>query len=278
MSALKQHPLSARFPAMEEEEFNDLVKDIKSRGLKHSIILHENMVADGWHRLRACEKAGVKPIFSTYGKDDIEEHTWSTNFYRRHLSTGARALLVVERSEWQKIGRPISGTNVPPTNEEMANEAKTSTRVIKEAKQVAERGSEALKDAVKDDKVSVHAAAKATKLPKAKQVKAAKEIKEKKPKPEKAPKVESVTKEKHSELADKYNELVDRNKELATEMENLTAIQDGDAAKQMKKLQALLDQANRSRDEAMNKAAALQKQNKYLEGELKKLGWKRDKP
>lgn len=104
------------------------------------------------------------------------------------------------------------------------------------------------------------------------------EPKERKPKPAKAPKVESVTKEKHSELADKYNELVDRNKELATEMENLTAIQDGDAAKQMKKLQALLDQANRSRDEAMNKAAALQKQNKFLEGELKKLGWKRDKP
>ena len=185
MSALKQHPLSARFPAMESDEFDALVSDIKSKGLKHAIVLHDKMVVDGWHRLRACEKAGIKPIFTTYGKDDVEEYTWSMNFHRRHLSAGARAMLVVERSEWQKSGRPETGRIRPLTNEEMANEAQLGTSAIKEAKQIKANGSEALKDAVKADEISIHKAAEvATSTPKAKQVRAAKE---KKPKPEKPP-------------------------------------------------------------------------------------------
>ena len=53
---LQQHPLSAAFPAMPDEEFQALKDSIESIGVQNPIVLFEGMVLDGWHRYRAAKE------------------------------------------------------------------------------------------------------------------------------------------------------------------------------------------------------------------------------
>ena len=52
---MQQHPLSAAFPAMPDDEFRELVEDIRANGQLEPGIVLDDMVLDGWHRYRACE-------------------------------------------------------------------------------------------------------------------------------------------------------------------------------------------------------------------------------
>ena len=58
---MKQHPLSAAFPAMDAEEFSELVEDVRKNGLRTPILIMDGMVLDGWHRYTACRAAGMTP-------------------------------------------------------------------------------------------------------------------------------------------------------------------------------------------------------------------------
>ena len=49
-----QHPLSAAFPAMTPEEFQELKDSIENIGVQNPITLLDGMVIDGWHRYSAC--------------------------------------------------------------------------------------------------------------------------------------------------------------------------------------------------------------------------------
>lgn len=294
MIIMKQHRYSAEFPSMSAEHFALFKADIEKNGQVEFITAFEGKILDGWHRYQACTELGLTPKLKEFRGKDAISFVESVNIHRRHLQDESqRAMIAVGLNKW----RPRGGQTNPPvggitekTAEELAAKADVGTRTIERAKVVHEEGSKELKEAVKEGEITLRKAVEIAELPKVEQkaaIKEAKEPKAKKPKPEKkpkaakkvaAPKVATVTKEKHDALIAKYDELLEEHKDMATEVENLSTVKDGDSAKQMKKLQALLDQANRSRDEAVNKAAALQKQNKYLEAELKKLGWKRAKP
>jgi hypothetical protein len=69
-AALKQHALSAAFPAMHAEDLSSLTDDIAVNGLRQRIVLFEGQVLDGWHRLSACGAAGVPPEFVEFEGDD----------------------------------------------------------------------------------------------------------------------------------------------------------------------------------------------------------------
>ena len=61
-----QHPISpyARiFPDMAPAGFKRLVDDVGRQGLLEPVALLNLEVVDGYHRLRACEEAGVEPHF-----------------------------------------------------------------------------------------------------------------------------------------------------------------------------------------------------------------------
>ena len=50
---LKQHPLSAVFPAMTDAVFAEFRADIAQNGLREPITIFEKQVLEGWHRYRA---------------------------------------------------------------------------------------------------------------------------------------------------------------------------------------------------------------------------------
>jgi len=179
--ALQQHPLSAAFPAMPEQELAALALDIEEHGQREPGVLYEGMVLDGWHRYLACDKAGVEFEAVEFDGDDPVAFVLSKNLHRRHLSASQRAAAVVAASNWKPRGRPAEKMgNFSAADEksisakDMARVAEVSERTIKEAKAAHAAG---LGEEVKAGKVSAHVAAEVAKLPKAKREKAVEAIK-----------------------------------------------------------------------------------------------------
>lgn len=96
------HPAANLFPLIEGPEFDELVQDIKTKGLRQPIILtHDRTVlVDGRNRYRACDAAGVDPVFETlserYTEQMILDLIVSENIRRRHLSPGQLAMLAAD--------------------------------------------------------------------------------------------------------------------------------------------------------------------------------------
>lgn len=160
---LMQHPLSAAFPAMSAEEFQELKDDIEANGQRDPVVVLDEMVLDGWHRYRACNELllPIKQIVLSPDEDPVA-FVLSHNLKRRHMTASQRAAAVVECSKWAPSGRP---KNLAPgakfaTNKEMAATAGTSERTISDAK-VAEKAG--LGPEVKSGKLTAKkAAARAT--------------------------------------------------------------------------------------------------------------------
>lgn len=96
------HPFADAFPLIEGEEFEELVNDIKTHGLRQPIVLNHDrtVLIDGRNRYRACMAAGVDPVFETlperYTEAMILDYIVSANVERRHLNAGQRALIALE--------------------------------------------------------------------------------------------------------------------------------------------------------------------------------------
>jgi protein gp37 len=96
------HPVAALFPLIEGEEFDELVADIRERGLQEPIVLtHDSTVlADGRNRYRGCIEARVDPNFTTlpeaFTEEDIEAWILASNLKRRHLDVGQRVAIGID--------------------------------------------------------------------------------------------------------------------------------------------------------------------------------------
>src|SRR5262245_38111107 len=101
---LKFHPLADIFPLMEGAEFDALVADIKTNGLREPITLYEDMILDGRNRYRACEAAGVTPGFRVANSGPVNlarphitdplAYVISANIHRRHLTAEQKRELI----------------------------------------------------------------------------------------------------------------------------------------------------------------------------------------
>lgn len=156
---LKQHPLSAAFPSMSDEDFATLKADIQAHGQREPIILHEGMVLDGWHRYRACTDLGIKPQQFTFDQSaDPVAFVLSNNLHRRHLSASQRAAAVVACADWAPASRPkkVEPSSTFSKNEDMARAAGVTPRTITDAKVAHKAG---LTDMVKEGALTVKEAA-----------------------------------------------------------------------------------------------------------------------
>lgn len=91
------HPVADLFPMLADDELAELAESIKQRGLDHPVVLDaDGRILDGRNRLAACELAGVEPRFETYQGDDAEDYALRSGITRRHLTTGARAMIAAK--------------------------------------------------------------------------------------------------------------------------------------------------------------------------------------
>ncbi len=169
----QQHPLSAAFPAMTDEEYQDLKNSIDVNGVLNPITIYEGMVLDGWHRYQAAMELGMDcPEAELEDWIDPKDFVLAQNKNRRHITVSQLAMATTAVYEWYPSHRPNKGDSMAPlskTSEELAEIAGTSTRTIKRAKAVMKNATPEVQDAVKSGKIGLYKAQEISKLPKDKQ-------------------------------------------------------------------------------------------------------------
>lgn len=274
---LKQHSLSALFPAMPDDDFAGLVADIRKNGQKEAVIVFEGKVLDGWNRVRACEQAGVKCVTAKHDGTDPIAFVLSRNLHRRHLSGSQRAAVIVAASEWRRDGAESKGggeaTSPPPTVEAMAKAAEVSERTIQQAKVAQSAG---LGDAVKAGKVTAEKAAQVAKLPpKKKEIAVAAIERGEDPLPRKAAsasELETALKEALKEAREQRDDAIETARELNDQLSALEIREPDQQQKEIlklrkhiAKLEAEIERLERSRNDCQRKNNELIRQVKSLQ-------------
>jgi len=264
----ERHPLSAAFPDMDPEEFQDLLSSIKIHGQREPITLFENKILDGWHRYQACQKLEISPATYEFDGEDPVSYVIDLNLNRRHLSPSQKALAVVSCNSWRGVGKPV----IPPRGgincrqddisaTDMAKRAGVGTRTIERAKQVVNTGDQETLDKVRRGAISLSQALKA--IDNADPSNAPpKPIEPRLPAAVSQDTYQSL-KAEHESLKSLYQELFDNAEEMAKELQILESIKENEHVERMKQMQVEIDSLTISRDKWQNECAELKKQVKY---------------
>lgn len=245
---MKFHPYSEIFPLIEGADFEALVDDIKTHGLREKIWLYEEKVLDGRNRFLACQKAKIRPLYRKFSgtNKDAASFVWSMNVSRRHLTPSQLAMAVAKRATLEK-GANQHAQICAPSQADAAEDANISRRSVQHARKVIEEGSKALQHAVESGEVSVSRAAAVVDLPKSEQLAAATA------KPAKEPDPPEVS-ENWQPDADEEAHLAALDKELAESVDKVMAADDklSAAFAEIKRQAAEIASLKLSRDGFMN--------------------------
>lgn len=170
MTELAFHAIADIFPLMDGQPLADLTDDIKTHGLREPIWLYEGQILDGRNRWRACQAAGVEPVFADYQDDDPVGFVVSLNLHRRHLNESQRAWAVKNIANMQQGRRtdlqpPANMQKVERSVSEVAALSSVSERSIYQARQVDKSGISELGQKVASGEVRVSTAADIATLP-----------------------------------------------------------------------------------------------------------------
>lgn len=138
MREYEYHPAASLFPLMDGVALRALIEDVRAKGLLEPIVVHEGKVLDGRNRLRACELAGVEPMFVEWDADGVSPVEWvvSRNLKRRHLTTAQRAALALdllphlEAEAKERQGARTDLGNIPPRAEESGEAAEKAATLV----------------------------------------------------------------------------------------------------------------------------------------------------
>lgn len=162
LQALQFHPLADLFPLLEGADFEEVVADVRARGVREPIWIHQGQILDGRNRYRASQVAGVACPTRTYDGDDPVRFVVSLNLKRRHLTESQRAMVAAKLATLRsgdnqyREGLPIGRSS------ELLN---VSARSVARARDVREGGAPELVRAVEAGAVSVSAAADVATMP-----------------------------------------------------------------------------------------------------------------
>jgi hypothetical protein len=160
---LDYHPLADIFPLMADDEFAELVADIKANGLHEPIVLLDDLILDGRNRYRACLAADVVPALTPFRGDDPVAFIISVNIRRRHLNQSQRAMVAAKLATLRGGQRAdlVEGLPIGRASEMLS----VGERTVARAREVQDGGVPELVGAVERGDVSVSAAADIATLP-----------------------------------------------------------------------------------------------------------------
>jgi ParB-like chromosome segregation protein Spo0J len=172
------HPIANIFPMLDDARLKELAVDIHNNGQAEPIVIFEDKILDGRNRYKACEIAGVNPIYRPYAGDDPIKYVISLNLHRRHLSTSQRAMVAANlvTLEW---GKKKGDTSNDVSQPDAAKALNISVPSVQRAAVVKNAGTEELKQAVINDKITVSLAAQVAALPKETQAEIVKNLDQK---------------------------------------------------------------------------------------------------
>ena len=179
------HPAADAFPLIEGPEFDELVADIRTNGLREPIWYwldpggkrgSEQLILDGRNRLRACLKGNVKPEFRQYRGKDPVAFVISLNLHRRHLNESQRGMIAA-RLESVRHGGDRSKTPIGVLNrKDASHQLNVGERTVTRARAVLEKAVPEIVKAVDTGRMSVAAANEVIKLTAGKQRELAKRV------------------------------------------------------------------------------------------------------
>lgn len=168
----EQHPLSAAFPAMGEDDWLSLKDSIENCGVLNPITLFEGMVIDGWHRYRAATDLNMPcPSVDLAENVDPRDFVLAQNKSRRHITSAQLATATASVWDWQSAHRPIKSTPGVDlkTSEQLAEMAGVHVNTITQAKAVLRSGAPELVAAVKAGELGLRKASAISKMPQSEQ-------------------------------------------------------------------------------------------------------------
>jgi hypothetical protein len=168
------HPLANLFPFLSREDFDQLVGDIRSQGLRNKISLVDGQILDGRTRYFACREACQEPMFEEWvGSGNLVRDVISLNLIRRHLNESQRAMLaakllpILEQQivEGKKVADPNqNGANLhrnkKAATKQAAEQMNVSKRTVQHAEKVMASGRADLIAQVEAGKLAVSRAEK----------------------------------------------------------------------------------------------------------------------
>jgi 16S rRNA G966 N2-methylase RsmD len=120
MNQYVQHPFGSILPKMDNDEFAALCESIRSVGLKYPIVKYGGMILDGWHRLQACYKINVEPVFTQFVGNDVSAlELVESSVTHRHLDKSQLGIVAAQfKKKMQELIFQAKITLKDDTNEE----------------------------------------------------------------------------------------------------------------------------------------------------------------
>jgi len=166
---LSQHPISATFPELSDDEFKLLKDDIEAHGQKYPILIYDGQILDGSHRYKACLELGIEPKLEEFTGSDPVNCVVSLNLRRRHLNESQRGMIAAALANLDHGGdrrsAQIKGSRDPLNGgscsiAEAAEKLDVGPATVKRAKFVQVHGTPEIVDAVRTGQMSVATAAR----------------------------------------------------------------------------------------------------------------------
>lgn len=174
------HAVARLFPDMSADEYAGLRDDIRQYGQHEPIVLWQEQVIDGRHRLRACEELGVQPFFRRWegAEQQLVPYVVSLNMKRRHLDESQRAMVAARIANLLNGQRATSANlrTSAVTQPQAATLMNVGERSVQSARRVLDHGSPEVVQAVDAGRVPVSVAAQVTRLPREQQSEALREV------------------------------------------------------------------------------------------------------
>ena len=257
-----RHPLSALFSAYDlaGDDLKALATSIRDQGQMHPITLWQGSIIDGFNRYQACAVYGIEPITVELPESqDAWEFVKAQNMTRRHMTPTERVAVLAMKA--QLTGLPNGTATVSQIRQDIDVGHGTAQRAAK----VIKAADPQINKALSDGRISLDRAAKVATLPQADRQAAI----DTKPEPHRTPEKDE---ESESE-SDALEEANDRAHDLAIELEAymLAAGENGEAAKEIIRLNLLVGTITANRDEYMTKCNELIRQVKSEQAKVKRL-------
>lgn len=211
----QQHPLSAAFPRMTPEEFQELRDSVENIGVQNPIIILDGMVIDGWNRYSAATELGMDcPAVPLPAGVDPRDFVIAQNQTRRHITKGQLIAAASKVYEWKPLGanQHAGATAVPAeavSSKEFAEKLNVGTRSVEQFRAVQAKATPAVVAAVERGEIGLEKAAAIAQMPKEQQAEAIH-----KPLPKKAAPALEPAHDINQEMADAVAHMARENQEL----------------------------------------------------------------
>ena len=162
-------PAADIFRLMNTVEYADLKRSIKQNGLREPITTQNGKIIDGRSRYKACKELGIEPNYIELNKDASSMlFIIDKNLMRRHLSDFDK-VEIAQKMSMLPIGSNQHTAGAGRSQKVIADLLHTSPDTLQRGRKIFNKGTEALKDALREGKISVSVGAMLADLPKEKQ-------------------------------------------------------------------------------------------------------------